>query len=46
MIRKRFTDEQIDFLIRFKWWDKDRKWIADHHKIFQNIELFMKEFNP
>ena len=44
-IRKRFNDEQIDFLIRFRWWDKDKNWIADNHGMFQNIELFMKEFN-
>ena len=35
LIRKRFTDEQIDKLLRLKWWD----W--DEEKVRQNIDKIM-----
>ena len=35
LIRKRFTDEQIDKLLRLKWWD----W--DDEKIQQNVDKIM-----
>lgn len=40
-IRKRFTDSQVEFLQRFKWWDKPVNWIENHHEDFSNIESFM-----
>lgn len=42
-IRKRFSEDQIDFLCRFKWWDKDRKWIEKHHRDFLNLEEFVMQ---
>ena len=41
-IRKRFTDEQIDALIKLKWWDKDDKWMRDHAAMFRHIEELIK----
>lgn len=41
-IRKRFTEEQIAFLIELKWWDKPQTWLADHADAFENIDGFMK----
>ena len=44
-IKKRFADDEIDFLLDFKWWDKPHPWIAEHAHLFRNIEEFMKHLN-
>jgi len=43
IIRYRFTKEQIEFLIAFKWWDKDLEWIKSNKDFFQNIESFINK---
>lgn len=43
-IRKRFTEEQIAFLLQFKWWDRDISWLKEHAEDFQDIDLFMKKW--
>jgi len=43
IIRKRFTEEQISFLLEFKWWDKGMDWIIQNSKDFSEIELFIKK---
>ena len=42
-IKKRFSSEQIDQLIKFQWWNKSPEWIQNHIKLFDNIENFMEE---
>lgn len=42
-IRKRFTDEQIDALIKLKWWDKDDKWMREHAAMFSYIDKLIRE---
>ena len=42
-IRKRFTDEEILFLEKFKWWDKDIKWLDENVVLFSDIKLFIKK---
>ena len=48
-IGNRFTEEERDFLMKFKWWEKDSEWIMNNAYLFSNIELFMntvsKELN-
>lgn len=39
-IRKRFKEEQIETLIKSKWWDKDINWLEKNSNIFLNIENF------
>ena len=41
-ISKRFTDEQAEWLINFRWWDKPLDWIKNHAEEFENIERFIK----
>jgi acetyltransferase-like isoleucine patch superfamily enzyme len=41
VIKYRFTPEQIDFLLRFKWWDKELAWLKKNKELFQNIEVFI-----
>ena len=45
VIRKRFTDSQIAFLEEFKWWNKDKEWIAKNSNTFCDIDVFMREFD-
>ena len=45
LIKHRFKKEQIKFLEKFKWWDKDRDWIEKNAKLFENIEGFMNKYN-
>ena len=40
VIGKRFTDEQIEWLLQFKWWDKPVDWIVEHAEEFDNIDMF------
>lgn len=41
VINKRFTEEQIEWLVKFKWWDKPVDWIEEHAEEFDNIEMFI-----
>ncbi len=34
-IRKRFSDEKIDELLKLKWWDKDIDWLKTNIQLFQ-----------
>lgn len=43
-IRKRFTEEQIDFLLKFQWWNRDVEWLREHAEDFDDIGLFMKKW--
>ena len=41
-ISKRFSDDQREWLINFKWWDKPLKWIKEHAEEFDDIEKFIE----
>ena len=42
IIRYRFSSDQIEWLLRFKWWNKDENWIKKHADYFENIEKLIK----
>ena len=44
IIKYRFTQEQIEFLLNFKWWDKDLDWLKKNKHLFENFGEFEKEF--
>jgi acetyltransferase-like isoleucine patch superfamily enzyme len=44
-IKHRFSQKQIDFLLQFKWWNKDLKWIRENSDIFSDIDNFRKMQN-
>jgi acetyltransferase-like isoleucine patch superfamily enzyme len=44
IIKYRFDDSIIDFLLQHKWWDKSEDWIKDNISYFSNINLFMEKF--
>lgn len=41
-IGQRFSDEQIEWLLRFKWWDKSLDWIKKHADEFEDINRFQR----
>ena len=41
-IRKRFSEEEIKFLLELKWWDKPEKWIKENAEKFTDIKNLMK----
>lgn len=40
-IKQRFEKCEIDFLRRFKWWDKDYEWLRKHANDFCDIKTFI-----
>lgn len=43
-IRKRFSDDEIEFLKKLKWWDKDKKWLEDNVEFFSDIKLMKQKY--
>jgi len=41
VIKKRFPDETIDFLLMDRWWEKDFEWLKRHSDIFENVEEYI-----
>ncbi len=44
-IKKRFTEDQIEFLKALKWWEKPTVWIEEHASYFRNIQALEKHLN-
>lgn len=44
IIKKRFDDDEIEFLLDFNWWEKPNNWIATHADLFSNVKTFSKKF--
>jgi len=43
-LRYRFDKKYIEFLLEFKWWDKDILWLKEHAEYFINIKEFYEKF--
>jgi acetyltransferase-like isoleucine patch superfamily enzyme len=41
IIKKRFSDSQIEFLLHFKWWEQPWEWIAAKAELFNDIDCFI-----
>jgi acetyltransferase-like isoleucine patch superfamily enzyme len=41
-IRDRFDGDTVDFLLRFKWWDKDDQWLKANFQKFHNVRQFVE----
>ena len=44
LIRYRFEQKTIDFLVNFKWWDKDEEWLKTNFQDFHNIDKFVQRY--
>lgn len=43
VIRKRFNEDEIEFLLAYKWWNKDINWWKEHADEFENIYSFIEK---
>jgi len=43
IIRYRFKEDEIEKLLKFKWWDKDLKYLRNHFKKFHNIKELLND---
>jgi len=43
-IKKRFKDEEINFLLNLKWWHKDETWLTEHVSLFENVKYLIEKF--
>jgi len=44
IIRYRFSDKVISDLEKFKWWEKDFKWLKENYLDFSNISYFASKY--
>lgn len=42
-IRNRFELDEIDFLLKLKWWDKSDEWIKEHSLYFTNVKFLINQ---
>jgi acetyltransferase-like isoleucine patch superfamily enzyme len=42
-IRRRFSDEQIRYLLDFQWWNRGVEWVRAHGDEMESIEIFMRK---
>lgn len=43
IIRYRFSDEDIEWLLKFKWWDRDSHWILSNALYFNDVEILKQK---
>jgi acetyltransferase-like isoleucine patch superfamily enzyme len=43
LIRKRFSEQEIKFLLAYKWWNKEDSWFKASWQDFLDIESFIKK---
>lgn len=45
LIRYRFNEVQIEFLLKFQWWHKSEEWIRKNWELFLDINILMEKGN-
>ena len=43
VIKYRFKQEEIDFLLEYKWWDKDMEFLQKNASYFLDVDMFLNE---
>ena len=43
-IKNRFSPEIVEFLLQFKWWEKDDIWLSENVELFQNVESLFNKY--
>ena len=43
VVTYRFREDDIQFLLKLKWWDREREWIKLHANSFSNIKKLRKQ---
>jgi carbonic anhydrase/acetyltransferase-like protein (isoleucine patch superfamily) len=44
ILRFRFDEETISFLLDFKWWEKDANWLKANYLDFHDINRFISKY--
>lgn len=42
IIKYRFNEDQVSFLLGFKWWNKPEEWMRKHVDEFEDINIFIR----
>lgn len=45
IIKYRYDEDTIDFLLKSAWWNYPVDWLRDHYELFNNIEEFKRVVN-
>jgi acetyltransferase-like isoleucine patch superfamily enzyme len=45
LIRNRFSQDEIDFLIKLEWWNKDLDWLKTNALNFTNVKTLISNIN-
>lgn len=45
VIKYRFSEEDIEFLLNLRWWDKGEDWIRENAEYFEDIELLKQQYS-
>lgn len=45
VLKYRFSEDQIRFLLDFQWWNKSDQWIRDSYKDFHDLDFFIKKYS-
>lgn len=43
VVKYRYDNETIDFLLKLKWWDKDLSWLKENWELLCDVELLKKK---
>lgn len=42
ILRYRFSNSQIELLLKSKWWNQNEEWLKNNNKYFSNVEDFLE----
>lgn len=45
ILKYRFSTEEINFLLKLKWWEKDISWLQNNKDLMLDIKLLMDKYN-
>lgn len=43
VIKYRFSEEDIEYLLKLRWWEKDEEWIKEHAEYFEDIKILKEK---
>ncbi len=43
VIKYRFSEEEIKWLMELQWWNKDERWIQEHAEAFESVKKLQKK---
>lgn len=43
VIKYRFSEEDVEYLLKLRWWEKDEEWIKEHAEYFEDIKILKEK---